>query len=57
MYSYSYKYKAQFYRYLDLDSDTRELLKKYHKAKDRAVKGETIYFVTKEQFDEIRRGR
>lgn len=57
MYSHSYKHKAQFYRYLDLDSDTMKLLKKYHKAKDRAVNGETVYFVTKEKFNEIRRGR
>lgn len=53
MYSYSYKFKAQFYRYLDLDSDTKKLIKKFNYAKDEALQGKTVYFITKETKDEI----
>lgn len=51
MYSYSYKHKARFYATLDIDIDTRKLLKRYNQAKDLIMKNETVYFVKKEIAD------
>lgn len=53
IYSYSYRFKASFYATLNIDKDIRKLIKKYNEVKDQALRGATIYFVTKNEKDEI----
>jgi hypothetical protein len=50
-YSYSYKYKARFYGTLNIGIEDRKLLRTYHRAKDQAIKGETVYFIKKNKGD------
>lgn len=50
--SYSYRYKYKFYSTLEIDFETRQLIRDYNYVKDQTLNDKIVYFVKKENNNE-----